>query len=130
MYNPREGKLRRNKYFNLGYENASGWEARKALADCITAYVDMGDPPHIDNSERAMTALRQFTRGSICKTVLNAFLAEAEFTGGTVVSLIYAALEFDGSEIASAAEMLRLLNSEALKVEPRIKPYVKRGKEN
>ena len=124
MYNPREGKLRRNKYFNLGYENASGWEARKALADCITAYVDMGD------SERAMTALRQFTRGSICKTVLNAFLAEAEFTGGTVVSLIYAALEFDGSEIASAAEMLRLLNSEALKVEPRIKPYVKRGKEN
>ena len=64
MYNPREGKLRRNKYFNLGYENTSGWEARKALADCITAYVDMGDPPHVDNSERAIAALRQFTRGT------------------------------------------------------------------
>ena len=121
MYNPREGKLRRNKYFNLGYENTSTWQVRKALADCIEAYVDMGYFPFKDNSEKATAMLGQFTNGRIGRNMLRTLWAEAKEMDSAVTSLITDVLEYDDTEIRSAAEMLRLLNSGALKVETRIK---------
>ena len=60
MYNPREGKLRRNKYLNIGYEDSPTWKLRKLLADCIVTYLDTFETEDDQNPETAVFLLERF----------------------------------------------------------------------
>lgn len=60
MYNPTEGKLRKNKYLNIGYENSPTWETRKLIADCVEYCLDNYCDIEYRDSVFALSLVQQF----------------------------------------------------------------------
>lgn len=110
MYNPREGKLRRNKYLNIGYEDTPTWKLRKLIADNIVAYLDGFEGVRDQNPETAVFVLECFNNGNADK-LFNSTLDKCRYGDEAVAGPIREMMGYSAEERVRAAKLLYLINS-------------------
>ena len=119
MYNPTEGKLRKNKYLNIGYEASPTWETRKLIADCIEIYLDEFSIAEHRTTENALVMLPLFKcryledcdADTVFKRKLN------ENSSRNSARKIRQMLAIDNEEKNKAAAILCLINSGPLRLD-------------
>ncbi len=117
MYNPREGKLRRNKYLNIGYEDSSTWWTRKLLADCIAAYLDEYEEDVPPTPEEAVSMLRDIKNGRDSKLLI--MLEDLRGCNSALEAALGRLLQRDKNERVKAAEILWHINNGPFMLEVR-----------
>lgn len=120
MYNPREGKLRRNKYLNIGYEDSPTWKLRKLLADCIVTYLDTFETEDDQKPETAVFLLERFPSGDVDK-LFNSALSKCRDYNEEIAEPIRNLMGYSADERVHAAKILQLINSGTFMLETREK---------
>ena len=113
MYNPTEGKLRKNKYLNIGYEASPTWETRKLIADCVEYYLDNYREEEIRDSECALLLVEQFNRLSPKDNKTEVFFREVlnKKCSARMKEKYIKLLKCDSFEKSVASEILCIINS-------------------
>ena len=120
MYNPREGKLRRNKYLNIGYEDTPTWKLRKLIADNIVAYLDGFEGAHDQNPETAVFVLECFESGNADKLFYST-LDKCGYGDEAVAEPIREMMRYSAEERERAAKILHHINNGPLMLKTREK---------